>query len=63
MSAKPKPAVIVDQGDTLSEIAERELGRASYWRVIAGMNRIRNPKLIQPGDILVLPFTGGTLKL
>lgn len=48
-------AVIVEKGDTLSEIAERELGRASAWRWIAAFNRLANPHLILPGQIIVLP--------
>jgi nucleoid-associated protein YgaU len=50
-----KRAVIVEKGDTLSEIAEHELGRASAWPWLAHLNRLRNPHLILPGQIIVLP--------
>lgn len=52
----PVPAVIVDKGDTLSGIAERHLGRARAWPLLAAMNRIADPRLIQPGDIVALPY-------
>lgn len=56
---RARPAVIVEKGDTLSAIAERELGRASGWKLIAKLNpRLRdNPHLIHPGDIIALPAT------
>lgn len=49
----PIPAVIVEQGETLSGIAERELGRAGLWALLAAANRISDPTAIRPGDILV----------
>lgn len=49
----PFPAVIVEKGDTLSEIAERELGRASGWKLLAMMNQIPDPHLIHPGDLII----------
>ena len=44
-------------GDSLSKIAQREYGDASKWRAIHEANRetIRNPDLIHPGQVLVLP--------
>lgn len=51
----PLPAVIVERGDTLSEIAERELGVAAMWHVLKQMNRIPNERLIQPGDLIIMP--------
>src|SRR5690606_6471648 len=44
-------------GDTLSEIAQRELGRASAWHAIVEANRdqIDDPDLIRPGQVLRLP--------
>ena len=47
----------VRSGDTLSEIAEREYGDASKSRAIyeANRDRINNPDLIYPGQILTLP--------
>lgn len=52
----PVPAAIVDKGDTLSHIAERYLGRARAWPLLAALNRIADPRLIQPGDIVALPY-------
>ncbi|HLT45264.1 MAG TPA: LysM peptidoglycan-binding domain-containing protein [Luteimonas sp.] len=47
----------VQSGDTLSEIAQRELGRASAWHAIFEANRdqIDDPDLIRPGQVLRLP--------
>lgn len=50
-----KRAVIVERGDTLSSIAQRVTGRASAWPRLAAMNRLRNPHLIFPGQIIVVP--------
>jgi nucleoid-associated protein YgaU len=47
----------VQSGDTLSEIAQRQLGRASAWQAIFDANRdqIEDPDLIRPGQVLRLP--------
>ena len=47
----------VRRGDTLSKIAERELGNANRWREIFELNRdvIDDPDKIFPGQVLVLP--------
>ena len=47
----------VKQGDTLSEIAQRELGAASRWKDIYEANRqtVSNPDLIHPGQVLKIP--------
>jgi nucleoid-associated protein YgaU len=44
-------------GDSLSKIAKREYGDASKWRRIFEANRdkIQNPDLIHPGQVLNLP--------
>jgi nucleoid-associated protein YgaU len=44
-------------GDSLSRIAQRELGDASKWRVIydANRNEIDDPDRIFPGQVLKLP--------
>ena len=46
-------------GDTLSKIAKREYGDASKWHAIYEANRdkIKNPDLIHPGQVLTLPPT------
>lgn len=47
----------VQPGDTLSEIAQRHLGRASAWHAIFEANRdqLDDPDLIRPGQVLRLP--------
>lgn len=47
----------VKSGDTLSGIAQKQLGKASRWREIFEANRdqIDNPDLIHPGQVLKLP--------
>lgn len=45
----------VRAGDTLSTIAARMLGNASAWTQIASLNGIRDPNVIQPGQVLRLP--------
>jgi nucleoid-associated protein YgaU len=44
-------------GDSLSKIAKREYGDASKWHRIYEANRdkIQNPDLIYPGQVLNLP--------
>jgi nucleoid-associated protein YgaU len=49
----------VRKGDTLSAIAQRELGAASRWREIADLNHIPDPDLIYPGQELRMPGTAG----
>ena len=50
--------VTVKSGDNLSKIAKRELGDAEKWRAIFDANRdkISNPDLIQPGQVLTIPL-------
>lgn len=44
-------------GDSLSKIAKRIYGDASKWHAIYDANRdkIKNPDLIYPGEVLTLP--------
>lgn len=48
----------VRNGDTLSAIAQRELGAASRWPEIANLNGLANPDLIYPGQELRMPGYG-----
>ena len=52
-----KRTVTVKAGDSLSKIAKRELGDAEKWHAIYAANRdtIKDPDLIQPGQVLTLP--------
>ncbi len=56
-SVAPPRTYIVQPGDTLSGIAQQQLGDASRWPEIFALNRgtIRHPDLIFPGQVLVLP--------
>jgi nucleoid-associated protein YgaU len=47
----------VKKGDTLSEIAQRELGAASKWKEIFEANRgtLTDPDVIKPGQTLKIP--------
>jgi nucleoid-associated protein YgaU len=49
--------VTVQPGDTLFGIAERDLGQGGRWPEIFVLNRavVRDPALIAPGQVLVLP--------
>ena len=44
-------------GDSLSKIAKREYGDAQKWQAIYQANRdkISNPDLIHPGQVLTIP--------
>jgi nucleoid-associated protein YgaU len=57
--AKGGRVYTVKKGDTLSEIAQRELGAASRWKEIfeANRNTIKDPDVIMPGQVLTLPST------
>jgi nucleoid-associated protein YgaU len=55
---QPPPRLyIVRRGDTLSGIAQRELGDASRWPEIFERNRevLSNPDRIFPDQVLILP--------
>ncbi len=47
----------VKSGDTLSKIAKHFYGDANMWHQIHAANRdkIPNPDLIHPGDVLTIP--------
>ena len=45
----------VKRGDTLASIAAAEYDDPTKWRPIAEANRIENPRLVQPGQGLVIP--------
>ena len=48
----------IQPGDTLSEIAQAELGRGSRWREIADLNPRVVPERLKAGDKLLLPARG-----
>ncbi len=53
----PTPTYVVQPGDTLTSIARDQLGDGNRWPEIFALNRnvIRNPDLIFPGQVLILP--------
>jgi len=57
IDGKPVPSVIVQAGDTLSLIAQRFYGSASYAEYIFNVNRdhISQMHFINPGQILLMP--------
>lgn len=55
VAAQPHTVV---RGDTLWDIAERELGDPMRWAEIADLNQLNNPDLIFPGESLNLPTAG-----
>ncbi len=59
MLAKRNKTVEVREGETLSDIAKRELGDGNKWRALwlANKNVIPNPDRLSPGTVLQLPTT------
>src|SRR3990167_3689898 len=56
MSAQAPPKeYTVAKNDTLWKIAEREYGTGYAWTRIAQTNKLSNPDLIHPGNVLNLP--------
>jgi nucleoid-associated protein YgaU len=54
-SADHTKSYMVKLGDTLSSIAAAEYGDSAKWRPIASANRIDNPRVLRPGQVLVIP--------
>jgi nucleoid-associated protein YgaU len=50
---------VVQRGDTLSEIAQDQLGSADRWHDLHDLNKalVSNPDKISPGQILALPIS------
>jgi len=45
---------IIREGETLSGIAYEEYGNPAAWRHLANINRIRDPRHLQPGQTLLI---------
>lgn len=45
----------VVRGETLAHIADEELGDPTQWRLIADANDLDNPRLLTPGQVLIIP--------
>jgi hypothetical protein len=46
---------VVTQGDSLWAIAAKEYGSPEDWRLIAKRNNIENPRILNPGQRLIIP--------
>lgn len=46
----------VKEGDSLWSIAAKQYGDPADWRLIADANGIENPRVVNPGDELVIPL-------
>ena len=51
---EPAKSYQVKKGDTLWNIAKKELGAGNKYQDIAKLNNLSNPNLIYPGQILKL---------
>lgn len=47
---------VVKQGDSLWSIAAKEYGDPADWRLIADANKMDNPRILNPGQELVIPI-------
>ena len=54
-SAAADSEYVVEPGDTLAGIAEKELGSADKWQVIARANGIEDPASLRVGQKLQIP--------
>jgi len=52
---EPRKTWIVQQGQTLHQIAQAEYGHPSHWRHLADSNDLLNPLKLEPGQVLILP--------
>ena len=51
----PAKSYTVKKGDSLWNIAKKELGNGTKYKEIAKINNLANPNLIYPGQVLRLP--------
>lgn len=54
-SSYPAQTYTVREGDTLSGIASAVWNDPAKWRVLADANEISNPRVLQPGQSLIVP--------
>lgn len=45
----------ISDGDTLTDIADKEYGDVEMWREIARVNNIDNPRLLRTGSVVKIP--------
>jgi len=46
---------VVEQGERLDLIAFQEYGSAANWRFLAEVNGLDDPRILEPGTVLVIP--------
>lgn len=54
-SSYPAQTYTVREGDTLSGIASAVWNDPANWRVLADANEISNPRVLEPGQALIVP--------
>ncbi len=54
---EPVFQVVVQDGDTLTDISTQYLKHPHQWKDIAAFNHLKNPNLIYPGQIVNIPFS------
>ena len=52
---KPTLKITVTKSDTLIGICENNLEKPAFWQEVARFNRMDNPDLIHPGDVILIP--------
>ncbi|MDP3043171.1 MAG: LysM peptidoglycan-binding domain-containing protein [bacterium] len=56
---KNPDGIKIQKGDTLWQIAEKEMGNPLLWKKIAKLNGIRDPEKLRIGKVLKLPCESG----
>lgn len=54
---EPAVEVVVQKGDNLINIGKKYLAYPGKWPIIAKINRIENPDLIYPGQVVLIPMS------
>ena len=52
---QPTLKITVTKSDTLIGICENNLEKPAFWQEVARFNRMKNPDLIYPGDVILIP--------
>jgi nucleoid-associated protein YgaU len=41
--------------ETLWQLSAEEYGEVRFWRHIARLNKVEDPRTLQPGDVILVP--------